>query len=100
VKVPPYLIPRAHTVIPGATLANQTLINATHDPGSATSRQPRYHGPAHILCGERDRLAAAGEYHGPVMARRSPQLQAPTELTEWLHDSCRSQLPSHEMLAT
>jgi hypothetical protein len=32
VKVPPYLIPRAHSVIPGATLANQTLINATHDP--------------------------------------------------------------------
>lgn len=86
------LTERAHSVIPGAMLATQALINATHDPGSATRRQLRYHGPAHIFWGERDRLvpishlpavqAALPQGSTTVRSRLAhhPQPQAPMEL--------------------
>jgi pimeloyl-ACP methyl ester carboxylesterase len=105
------LVERAHSVIPGAMLANQALINATHDPASATRRQLRYHGPAHIFWGERDRLvpishlpavqAALPQASTTVQSRvaHHPQLQAPIELAAWLHDSCCAQLPFPELLA-
>lgn len=74
---------------------NQALINATHDPGSATRRQLRYHGPAHIFWGERDRLvpishlpavqAALPQGSTTVRSRLAhhPQPQAPMELAAW-----------------
>ena len=101
----------AHSVIPGAVMANQALINATHDPGSATRRQLRYHGPAHIFWGERDRLvpishlpavqAALPQASTTVRSRLAhhPQLEAPIELAAWLNDSCRAQRPFPELLA-
>jgi abhydrolase domain-containing protein 6 len=105
------LTERAHSVIPGAMLANEALINATHDLGSATRRRLGYHGPAHILWGERDRLVPTS--HLPAVQAalpqasttvrswlaHHPQLEAPTELAAWLHDSCRAQPPFPEMLA-
>jgi pimeloyl-ACP methyl ester carboxylesterase len=102
----------AHSVIPGAMMANQALIKATHDPGSATRRQLRYHGPAHIFWGECDRLVPIS--HLPAVQAalpqasttirsglaHHPQLQAPTELAAWLQDSCcRTKLPPAALLA-
>jgi pimeloyl-ACP methyl ester carboxylesterase len=105
------LTERAHSVIPGAMMANQALINATHDPDSATRRQLRYHGPAHIFWGECDRLVPIS--HLPAVQAalpqasttirsglaHHPQLQAPTELAAWLQDSRRGQRPSPALLA-
>jgi pimeloyl-ACP methyl ester carboxylesterase len=105
------LTERAHSVIPGAMMANQALIDATHDPGSATRRQLRYHGPAHIFWGERDRLVPIG--HLPAVQAalpqasttirsrlaHHPQLEAPMDLAAWLQDSCRAPLPLPALLA-
>jgi pimeloyl-ACP methyl ester carboxylesterase len=104
------LTERAHSVVPGAMLANQALINATHDPDSATRRQLRYHGPAHIFWGERDHLvpishlaavqAALPQASTTVrsLLAHHPQLEAPTELAAWLHDSCCAQPSLPELL--
>jgi hypothetical protein len=51
----------------------EALINATQDLGSATRRQLRYHGPAHIFWGERDRLVLISR----LAARQLPSAVAP-----------------------
>ena len=106
------LTARAHSVVPGATMANDALTYATRDADSPTRRRLRYHGPAHILWGERDRLVPISHLAAvqsalpqatttvwPSLAHH-PQRETPARLAGWLQDACCVELAArHPMRA-